>query len=212
MIALVGLAFAVDNEGIRLAGELESMLKESKWLGVEKAYVKLVNNHPQTLRPAHHLAGAEAAKARGELLLASQRLMRIPEGVDEHAQARAELELFEHQTRLVVLQDPGELVPEAQPFNPALQDAIQFASRQLDETGHYVGLLPSGRYTLQGRPFSVGSGFEYTVVTLGEPVVAPSSGSSSKDPAEDAGPETAPNGSEPAEPGGETPEGTEPEP
>ncbi|MCB9674923.1 MAG: hypothetical protein H6737_07385 [Alphaproteobacteria bacterium] len=173
MMWLVATAFGADMEGLRLAGELESYLQENKWGGVEKAYVKLVRNHPQTLAPAHHLAGAEAAKNRGELMLAAQRLSRIPEGAAEFTQAQADLDLFEHQTRLVIIDQPGKLDSTVLPFNPSLRAAMDFAKAELERAQYFVGLLPSGEYSLDGVPFQVTQGFQFSVVHVERPEGAP---------------------------------------
>ena len=173
ILVFVGTAFAVDMEGARLAAELGDFAADGKWKGVERTYTAMLIDHPQALVATHHLLGAEAARVEGDLLKAAQRLTRVTEGEgDAWKLARADLDVLQHQCQLVVLDTPGTLQPDVLPFSAQLVGSVEFARETLERDGVFVGLLPSGSYTIDGRPFRVGAGFALTPVTLGEPRAA----------------------------------------
>ncbi|MCB9674005.1 MAG: hypothetical protein H6737_02755 [Alphaproteobacteria bacterium] len=166
MILAMMAAFAADPEAERISEALLQSVKEGEWRAVERRYLELVRDHPAGLDGLIHQTGAQAARQRGELLLASQRLLRVRETETGYRHAAADLDLFREQTGLVMLHvaEPGPLKAATMPFLPDMRLAIENASAALESTGYYVGLLPVGEYTLGPRTFEVTPGFDWHVV------------------------------------------------
>ena len=155
-------ALAIDPEADRIADEMLKYAKTGKWRAVERRYVQLLREYPDVLdNESHHLAAA-AARESGNLLGAAQRLMRIEEAKAQAGAAIGDLKALEQQTGLVMLTGK-ELVTSAMPFDPHFRKAVDAACSKIKEEGVFVGLLPAGGYTLDGRVFEVAPGFVWQV-------------------------------------------------
>jgi hypothetical protein len=137
-----------DLEGSRTLQDLLALLRDGKLSGVERKYVDLVREHPQSLPPFVHQAGATASRSRGDLLTTVRRLRRID---DPTLDADRDLQRLESSTALVLVESRGPLRREGALFDPSLQRSILLADEALRETGVFMGLLPAGRYDMGGR-------------------------------------------------------------
>lgn len=152
----MSLAFAVDAEGERIVEELPALVRDSKWLAVERAYVKLLERHPSVITSQVHRMGAIAARAEGDLLVAAQRLQRVRAGTEGHPEAVGDLKVLGDTTGLVRVEAGGRaLAPEALPFAPDLRKATELAVARTSQDGYWIGLLPAGTYTVGERTFEV---------------------------------------------------------
>lgn len=172
-------------ERTRLEDELVRLAQRNTWTGVERTYRRLVDLDVE-LRPQDHYLAAQAALARGEVLLGWYRLRRaraMPAGVDtaqlEAAEAaERESDQIDQRYGLVSVYVGAEAVPallrEGMPFGQQERDAILAAQRAIGDTHAFRGLLPIGAYALDGQKFEVAprpAGAEpgWLVVTAGQP-------------------------------------------
>jgi len=158
-------AFGADPEAERIAESLIQSVREGEWRAVERRYLELVRDHPSGLSGPIHHTGAQAARQRGELLLAAQRLLRVRERGQSYTAAQGDLEQLRAQTGLVILTLPEgvtpALRPSAVPFASDLRVSIEEAEKTLVSTGVFVGLLPVGEYTMGANTFRVRAGFDW---------------------------------------------------
>lgn len=145
-------------EYVRLSRELEQLGARNAWSGVERTYHKL-RKTGIALRFEHHLLGAQAARAHGNLHAARRRL--------EHAHALQEdkqvidwmYEIDSRYGRVTLACEPGkhrmQLESDASHFHPDMQRAVEFASRRISERCAFDGLLPHGSYRFGKHAFTV---------------------------------------------------------
>lgn len=157
---MLGLAFAADPEGERLSEELERYVKDRKWTAVERTYERLVASHPDTLNNLIHQSASKAARSRGDLLLAAQRLQRTSRDGMAIDAIGADLKNLSETTGLVMFAGK-ELTPASMPFAPDLRQAVIFAQEQIAANGYFVGLIPVGTYRLEGKEVKVEPGFRW---------------------------------------------------
>ncbi|MEZ4318484.1 MAG: hypothetical protein R3F61_13310 [Myxococcota bacterium] len=166
---LLTVAQAADPEADRIAESLVQSVREGEWRAVERRYTELVKAHPSGLSGPIHQTASQAARMRGDLLLAAQRLLRVRADGEGYDRAHADLKILEQSTGLVMVwAEPtatdAALTPTAVPFAPDMKLAIENASAKLQSDGVFVGLLPTGEYTLGSRTFTVSPGFDWHVV------------------------------------------------
>lgn len=166
-------------EAARLREELVRLAEKNSWVGVDRTYEALLALRVD-VTPAEHLLGGQAALARGDALLGWYRLRRMPEitpstpadqvsAIETAASDVANLESRFGKVALCV--GPGRLpvlVRAEMPFAQLEKDAITAVAQQIREGGCYRGLLPIGRYELDGQAFEVVAGPGWVVQDVGE--------------------------------------------
>lgn len=175
-------------ERTRLEDELVRLAQRNTWSGVERTYQRLVALDVE-LRPQDHYLAAQAALARGDVLLGWYRLRRartMPPVVDTVQQEAAEAaeresDQIDQRYGLVSVYVGADAVPallrEGMPFGQQERDAILAAQRLIGDTHAFRGLLPIGTYALDGQRFEVSPSTasgpradpEWLVVTAGTP-------------------------------------------
>lgn len=180
--ALVG-AQEPTAEQRRLQDELLKHAQRNGWPAVEKVYRRLLALEVRT-PPRDHVLGAQAALQGGDVLLAWHRLRRAepPLGGDPEMRAayessRALLEGIEARYGLIsiyVREDklPALARPEM-PFSQEERDAIASVREHLRTERGYRGVLPAGRYSVDGHHFNVDADWTgWKVVVIGDPSTA----------------------------------------
>ncbi len=147
-------------EANRLGDDLEKLAKRQVWSGVEKKYREL-ESLGVPLEQQDYLYGAYAARELGDVasayvrLQAAAKLGGSKEIVDwlwdiDHSYGNVEL--------MMVPARAVDLIPEEMPLDPNQRKAIEAAVRAAKDDGVYRGLLPRGKYTFAGQPFSAEPG------------------------------------------------------
>jgi len=136
------------SEYRRLAEELDRLAKRNAWGGVERTFQKMlatgVTPHFEDLKIAAH-----AAQSTGDIGEARDRLARAAT-IKEDKEVLDWLWAIDSNYGPVYLAgNPGEvaLTPKTMPFDPVQARAVQYAVKQVEETGVFEGLLPKGEYT-----------------------------------------------------------------
>lgn len=155
---------SAEAERYRLAQELEKLAQRNTWTGVERTYLALVALGVP-LGPSEHLLGSQAATQRGDTLVAMDRLaLAVAAGTDAAAdpvwqQAKETLEALQARFGKVdiVVVPPrfAALVRYDPPFAAQEREAIEVAREQLRTTQVFKGLLPIGKYMVDGLVFTV---------------------------------------------------------
>jgi hypothetical protein len=149
----------------QLDEEVRLLVAKNAWTGVERIYLQMapLESRGVHLEWDHHLWGALAAQARGDVLSTWQRL-RAAEAVEsreeslvwlatlEATHGRASIELSPLVFGAVTLETLDPVV------DPTAQKTIDLASRLLTETRTFDGLLPLGRYRLGVVRFDIDGG------------------------------------------------------
>jgi hypothetical protein len=152
---------------VQLQEKMEKLAARNAWNGVEDAWVDLEALRTE-VDPKYLLIAADAARNRGDVWNAYQRMLRVlhtlPEDSTAHEQMRLFREGFGRVTVRRVELTPIELVPAAVPFDPVQRHAIDFASAQLKSTGGFDGMLPAGDYKLGPYAFTIVAGLEPVIV------------------------------------------------
>lgn len=162
----------------RLEGEIRTLAQKNAWSGVDRTYRAMVALEIP-LPGADHALAAQAAIADGDALLALLRLRRVvesPEVPDDPADATARADAKSALERLATRygpvslsvgtgRDPTLLRPEA-PFAPDERVAIKRATERLAADRLFRGLLPVGRYVVDGVMFEVVAGDDWQSVVL----------------------------------------------
>lgn len=177
----------VEAERYRIEQEMDRFAQRSTWPGVERAYAALIELQTP-LSTHVHFSAAQAAEARGDMLESWVRLERalrekgaleqpaavgisvlktLPESVDESvdpgAAARAAFEaLRSRYGRVEITVEKGRLPALVRvgekPFSATEREAITRGQTMLSDHMRYVGLLPLGRYMVDGEFFEVKAG------------------------------------------------------
>lgn len=180
LACVLGEARADDTaEAARLGEELVRLAEKNSWTGVDRTYEQLLAlDAPKSA--AQHLIGGQAALVRGDALLAWYRFERVatptpstpPDEVAAYENASREAKSIEDRFGKVALcVGPGRLrvlVRPEMPFAQIEKDAIALVAQRIRDTGCYRGLLPVGRYELDGQPFELAGGPGWVVVDVGE--------------------------------------------
>ena len=160
-VASSQVAVACDQgEWIRLSDEQRKLANRNAWTGVERAYQAMVRTGC-TLTAPEHVLGGEAARHLGNTLNYVERLQSAQQVTADPGIA-GQIELVGRRfgrVRIVAKpRKPPELVPVEMPFAPEERSSIQYAQRQMADTGSFDGLLPLGNYQVGGEPFEVRRG------------------------------------------------------
>lgn len=159
----------------RLADEMEQLARRQLWPGVELKYQECVALGVE-LSFDELRNGALAARGLGNMQAAYDRLR-------EAARVRADKEivdwlwsidsLYGHVDLQTTPPRSAELTVESLPFAPDQRAAVDYAVAYMREHGVFKGLLPRGRYTLNGRTFEVDPGvaFQLSVPARGRRLV-----------------------------------------
>lgn len=162
----------------RLELEILTLAQRNAWTGVERTFVALDRlGTPISLR-AYSL-GSQAARTRGDLLAAVDRLERgVAQGTGGDGLAAELVAARDVLTDLgdrygylhvTVYAKPARLVRDPIPFSPEEQAAIAFAHERMVRDRAFMGLVPSGRYTLGDLAFTVIAGAPMVEVRVGTP-------------------------------------------
>ena len=140
----------------RLEGELLSLAARTHWSGVDGTYRRLLALPGAPLSYEDHWLGAQAAEALGEPAEVYRRLQAAIalDATDAALDWSARILI---NSGAVSLQVPGggALVALDMPLEPDWRHTVEVAQAALRTQGAYAGLLPLGRYTLNGQPFEV---------------------------------------------------------
>lgn len=147
-------------EFIRLSQEIEKLAARNAWTGVERAWPLLeATQVPPTFEVL--LAGAHSARALGNVDAARARLDVAKTLREEREVIEWIFDIDQHYGRALLACDPARhpagLEPDAPPFNPSMQRAIEFARGLLADGCYFEGLLPEGSYKFvapDGRAFT----------------------------------------------------------
>lgn len=181
-----------DAERYRLEQELDRLAQRSTWPGVERVYGALLMLQVPLGTHVHFVA-AQAAEARGDMLESWVRLERalrekgaldqpvtegfsvlktLPESVDESvdpgAAARLAFDaLRSRYGRVEIVVEKGRVPAlirtSEKPFSATEREAIQRGQKLLVDDLRYAGLLPVGRYMIDGEFFEVKAGESHAV-------------------------------------------------
>lgn len=147
---------AARAEYVRLSQEIASLADKSHWEGVDRAYRKaLATGVPLSF--ADQMAGASAALALGDVGSARDRFQAARDIHDDDPDVIESLWALDTAfTPVVVKAAVGAVLAiAAMPFQPDQARAIEFAARQVRETGAFAGYLPAGAYSVAGVEFAV---------------------------------------------------------
>ncbi|MCB9676159.1 MAG: hypothetical protein H6737_13645 [Alphaproteobacteria bacterium] len=185
-VALSGEELAAER--YRLEQEMDKLAKKTQWTGVERTYAQMLELQTPLTTHTHYTAAlaAEARGDMRESWIRLERALReqsvvemvepdvgfsikktLPEVVDTESEsgqaARAAYEQLRtrygrvgitvHKTRL-----PALALVSAKPFSKTEREAIERAQKALSVKYEYEGLLPLGRYMIDGEFFEVAPG------------------------------------------------------
>ncbi len=150
------LAQQTNAEYVRLSQDLEELASRNAWSGVERAFLGILATG---VSPSFDdlVSGAHAARAVGDVNAVRERLL-LDNGEREDRTVIDWLFEIDSNYGLVYLAgDPGEvaLTPAVAPFNPDHLAAVQFAAKQIEQSGVYEGYLPAGTYAFASREVQV---------------------------------------------------------
>ena len=169
----IALAFAGSREQAELERYVEDMnalAERQTWSGVERNYAKILELEGVDIPREVHLTAASAARSQGDMAAVLDRLKRAQElkkdeevgaWINDIQENYAPVELRSVPPRSLALE------PEAMPFEPDKRQAVELAALRLNEDGEFVGLLPVGAYTLNGREFEAVAGITTRVELSG---------------------------------------------
>jgi len=158
-IALAGPPVSADDpaaikaEAVRLVAEIKSHAADGKSAGVEREYRRLLSLGVR-VDPELHVLAADVARNQGDSLKALARLYRVPAGSRQSAQVQAFREnLLERYAYVRVSLKPGVEVEVPSLFSPDEARAAQRLAEVVSESGVYIGLVPEGDYSFDGRRY-----------------------------------------------------------
>lgn len=155
-------AAASDAERYRLGQEMQRLAQRNAWRGVERVYADLVKLG--TVEVRHHLLAYQAARTRGEIDLAWKRLdLALAAGQDSDDPIMEEVrrehealaERFGRVSITVVPPRLAVLVSYEKPFAPEERGSLDHARTRLMADQRFEGLLPVGRYMVDGEIFEI---------------------------------------------------------
>ncbi len=160
----IALAFAGSREQAemeRYVEDMNALAERQTWPGVERNYEKILELEGVAIPREVHLTAAASARALGDMGAVLDRLKRaqalkhdddVGAWINDIQENYAPVELRSVPPRKL------ELAPELMPFEPDKRQAVELAAGRLAEDGEFIGLLPTGKYTLQGQEFEVIAG------------------------------------------------------
>lgn len=168
---------AQEAERARLEEEMHKLAARNTWKGVERTYGQLLALG-LPLGPAVHLMASQAATSRGEVGAAFDRLEKAVAAAEPPAaesdpswvQARDTLEAMRARYgRVSISVTPPRLnvlVSYQTPFVNQERECIENARMELIVSNTYSGLLPVGKYMVDGLTFEVEAHGEPVEVTV----------------------------------------------
>ncbi len=135
-------------EYYRLRDKLDGLARKNHWSGAERTYQEMrATSYPLTFDD--HLAGAQAARATGDITAARERLEQCHRIREDKEVMDWLWSIDQTYAHVSLLSDPGkvQLVAKEIPFDPAIAASLKLAQERLAATGQYDGLLPKGDYT-----------------------------------------------------------------
>lgn len=159
-----------DAELERLSQDMERLAKRNAWTGVVRKYREALELDVPIL-PWLHMLAFEAARNQGEMTQARQALVRAaqaevsdPKQVEARDQAREQLAGLDAVYGLVQIEVSAKRIPALvrpeMPFAMDQRKAIEVAQALLAEERAFQGILPLGRYMVDGVFFEVVAGPE----------------------------------------------------
>mgnify|MGYP002630907315 CR=1 FL=1 len=141
--------------------ELVKLAGKNRWEGVERHYLAMLELGVP-LGDDDHLAGAQAARARGDVVAMLDRL-KVLQAQAPSAETQAWVEQIHSdwvQVRLSTSPPtPGvELETRRKPFAADERAGVEFAQAQVLELGAFSGWLPPGNYRFAGARVSLDAG------------------------------------------------------
>jgi len=168
----VAMAKDVGAERVRLESEMAKLATRNAWTGVERTYVEL-QGLKTDLSSSAHVMGAQAAQDRGAMLLALERFraavatpqVDTPESV---VNARAALQTLESRYGVVQIDVEAPRIPALvragqMPFSQQERESIVAARETVASERVFRGLLPIGRYMIDGEFFEIAPGQDHVV-------------------------------------------------
>lgn len=177
LLLSIAPAFSADYseaEHVRISSDIQQMASHQLWEGVEKKFQELVAMEAaagQSIMTFDDLlAGAYAARARGRMLDARERLSRaakldgplerskeVADWLDSIRSNFGQVRLLAHNARNV------PLTVDVMPLDPDQRLAVETAVAMVQRTGAYQGLLPKGNYSFAGHAFKVEPGIAVSI-------------------------------------------------
>lgn len=138
----------------RLRGEIDKLSAKNAWGGVERHY-QAMEKLGVALSVEDHLAGAQAARALGDITRSRERVIRaLTLREDPEALAwLADIDAQYGRVALLGVAGTHQLEVVEMPFTPDQAAAVTFAQGVVASTGSFEGLLPKGDYRF--GPFEV---------------------------------------------------------
>jgi hypothetical protein len=156
-------------EMVRLQGDIGRLTQRNAWKGVERAYQAMLELGAE-LRVEDHLAGEQAARLRGDITAAYQRLKEAI-GEREAGSDQTDLAIQDALVRMqsidarygrVSIQVQEGRIPALVRFNwPFAREervSIELVRETLGKDKEYQGFLPIGQYMIDGDFFIVEPG------------------------------------------------------
>lgn len=177
LVGVTGLALpdeanaeCLESEKYRLSGELKKLAQRNAWSGVERTYEAMIATGCELDFEEHGL-GAESARYLGKTFEMYERLTAAKAIDPQQAVLDSLAGLDSNYGRVEIKGDPRRrpiLARAAMPFAPDQRKSIEWAITVVTETGSFKGMLPVGDYTISEIPFTVATGSEWQVVTVGK--------------------------------------------
>ncbi|MEE2750337.1 MAG: hypothetical protein VX519_02835 [Myxococcota bacterium] len=141
----------------RLSDEVQRLAERGIWQGVRKNFVEL-EALEVPLEYDDLLIGAQLARMDGNVL-ATQRYLKLAAPIKGTRNVIEWLWAIDNGFGHVALKvpegKPAVLVAEVMPIVPDMRLSVVAASAVVKNGENFVGLLPTGAYTINGRPFRV---------------------------------------------------------
>lgn len=169
-VPTVASAECNESEKYRLSGELKKLAQRNAWSGVERTYELMLETGCELDFEEHGL-GAESARYLGKTFEMYERLASAKAIDAQQAVLDSLAGLDANYGRVEIKGDPRRrpvLSREAMPFAPDQRKSIEWAITVVENTGSFKGMLPVGDYVVSDIPFTVATGEDFQVVTVGK--------------------------------------------
>ena len=143
-------------EHVRLSGEMSNLAQRNAWTGVEANYVRLRALPGETPTYYEYMLGGQAALAEGNTMKAWARF-QLAYVLEPTEALLSTLEDLRTNYAAVHLDGNGVLaLIDTSLMSPQVRASIEFANKQLHDTGSFDGWLPKGDYTRDGEKITIG--------------------------------------------------------
>ena len=149
-------------EHVRLSETMQKLASRNAWEGVERTYQELGALGIPLTDGDHYLA-AQAAWSLGDVDAVRLRLEQTLALRDDQEIKQWLAEIHNHYST-AQLTSTGSLEIAEVPFAADQRAAVDYASAQLQSTGHFSGMLPNGNYTLGEHAFELFPGCPDVVI------------------------------------------------